>query len=81
MINLKKGRSGSSVSKEMRMLQDFALILLILGAAVTSVRGHGNMIWPPVWQVLVMTDVTTLLFTLRDRGYSIVTKDTETKVT
>ena len=49
----KEGRGLlSSVSKEMMRLQDLALILFILGAAVPAVvRGHGNMIWPPVWQV------------------------------
>jgi len=30
--------------------QDIALISLVLGAALPAVRGHGNMIWPPVWQ-------------------------------
>ena len=32
-------------------LQEFALTSFILAAAIPgSVRGHGNMNWPPVWQ-------------------------------
>jgi len=31
-------------------LRDLALIAFILGAAVPAARGHGNMVWPPVWQ-------------------------------
>ena len=57
------------MSKEMMSLRDLALIAFILGAAVPAARGHGNMVWPPVWQVTAQIVKLPISVTMSAKSY------------